>query len=143
MRQLLYVSAAAEDMTGDVLTAILETSRRNNRASGITGMLLHVDGGFLQVLEGPDNAIQETFTRIRRDPRHTATNVLVDRQADERLFPDWTMGFDEPLSGHPDTAGIFEATRTAIEGAVSEETAAEIAILLRTFYRVNAKRFEV
>ena len=140
MHRLIYVSAAVDAMTPDVLAQILEASRRNNPKAGITGMLLYIDGGFLQLLEGPEEAVHATYDRICRDRRHDEPRVLLDRAAEGRLFPDWTMGFEEPLQGHPDTGGIFEASKAAIEGAVSEQRAAEIAILLRTFYRVNTSR---
>ena len=53
MHQLVYVSAASWAMSNAELNEILDVSRRNNRQSGVTGMLLHLDRGFLQVLEGP------------------------------------------------------------------------------------------
>lgn len=135
--QLVYVSAGQTAAEPQVLADILEASRRNNPAKDITGMLLHIDGGFLQILEGPQDAVRKTYQRILSDRRHFNQQILLERAVPERLFPDWTMGFEQPLEGHPDTGGIFEATRTAIEGAVSPEKAKEIAILLHTFYTVN------
>ena len=37
---------------------------------GITGLLLFIDGGFLQMLEGEERAVRELYTRIAADRRH-------------------------------------------------------------------------
>ena len=141
MRQLIYVSAAAQTTSATDLADILESARRNNPRCGLTGMLLHIDGGFLQLLEGPWHAVQQTYERICRDERHDNPRILLDRPTDTRLFPDWTMGFERPLEGHRDTGGMFEATRAAVEGAVDQVNASDIAVLLRTFYRVNKGQY--
>ena len=54
MRQLLYVSDTAPSLPDGTLDAILTASRTHNAPAGITGLLLHIEGGFLQVLEGED-----------------------------------------------------------------------------------------
>ncbi len=138
MHQLVYVSAASWAMSNADLNGILDVSRRNNRRDGVTGMLLYIDRGFLQVLEGPRPAAQETFAHIRRDPRHNAVRVLVEQEIRERLFAGWSMGFDRLDPGQPRTADVFAVTSEAIENAVLPEKAADIAILLRNFYKVNS-----
>jgi hypothetical protein len=70
MRQLLYVSNAARDIAPRALDAILSASRANNVLLGITGLLLHIDGGFLQILEGDERAVRELYARIAADRRH-------------------------------------------------------------------------
>lgn len=138
MHQLVYVSAASWAMSNADLNEILDVSRRNNRRDGVTGMLLHIDRGFLQVLEGPRPAVQEIFAPIRRDPRHNAVRVLVEQEIRDRLFAGWSMGFDRLDPGQPRTSDVFAATREAIENALPPEKAADIAILLRNFYKVNS-----
>ncbi|HKQ10718.1 MAG TPA: BLUF domain-containing protein, partial [Rhizomicrobium sp.] len=64
MRQLLYVSNTALEIGLNDLDRILTTSRRNNAMMGITGLLLFIDGGFLQILEGEERAVRELYTRI-------------------------------------------------------------------------------
>jgi hypothetical protein len=138
MFQLMYVSTAAWKMENDDLSSILDVSRANNRRLGITGLLLHLDHGFLQVLEGPKDAVLEIFGRIERDHRHTGLRILFRRDVPERLFGDWSMGFDRWTKDAPRTAGVFEITADAIQNIILPEKAVEIAVLLRNFYRVNA-----
>jgi hypothetical protein len=140
MYQLVYVSAASTALSDTDLNQILDASRRNNRPRDITGMLLLIDQGFLQVLEGPKQAVLEVFARIGADKRHSALRVLVQHEAPERLFPNWSMGFDKLGPGHTPTADVFAVTREAIQNAVEPARAVEIATLLRTFYKVNADR---
>ena len=136
MYQLVYVSASSWAMKDSDLITILEVSRRKNPPLGVTGMLLHLDHGFLQVLEGPKDAVLSVFAAIERDYRHHGVRVLVQHDVEERLFGEWSMGFDRPTAEHSPL--VFEITRDVIEHAVSSEKAAEIAILLRNFYQVNA-----
>ncbi len=137
MYQLVYVSTASWPMTNGELNAILDISRAKNRRLGVTGMLLHLDNGFLQVLEGPKPAVLEVFSKIERDTRHIGVRVLVQKEVEERLFDGWSMGFDRLSERNPRTADVFKISRDAIENAVAPEKAADIAVLLRNFYRIN------
>ena len=135
MRQLLYVSNTSRDTSDQVLEAILATSRKNNSRDGITGILLFIEGGFLQVLEGEEAAVSAAFERIRKDGRHWNSMVLLDRQA-PRVFADWSMGFTRVSQG-ADPAGVFALTADALKGKVSPDAPAVIVTLLQTFYRIN------
>lgn len=92
---LTYVSIANNDFSPEQLVELLETSRRNNEKSGITGMLLYKDRRFLQVLEGAEDAVRVTYARIERDPRHRDLVLLLSDEEQEREFADWSMAFHE------------------------------------------------
>lgn len=96
-----YVSAASDPFDDDRLNDLLTQSRRSNHEHDLTGMLLYRRGRFFQVLEGPQDAVDELMTKIRRDPRHTDVRVLLSEHMDERRFTEWTMGY-EPI-GVPTT----------------------------------------
>lgn len=87
----MYVSSSAPRGTKIAVEPILEQSRHNNAIDGISG-LLWTDGiRFLQVLEGEVEAVEATFARIARDPRHHAIVTLSDRKIDAREFGSWSM----------------------------------------------------
>ena len=91
MRQLLYVSTASRPDARIDIDAIFERSRHNNALDGVTG-LLYTDGRrFLQVIEGSDESIEQTFARIGGDNRHKDITVLIDRSIDAREFGYWAM----------------------------------------------------
>jgi hypothetical protein len=52
LHQIIYTSHSLVPMTGDELLELLDQSRRDNAAVGITGLLLHADGSFMQTIEG-------------------------------------------------------------------------------------------
>jgi len=141
MFQLVYVSSATWPMNNEDLNRILDISRANNRRLSVTGLLLHIDQGFLQVLEGPKDAVLTLFSRIQKDSRHIGLRVLIQQDIDERLFADWHMGFERLTPGVKRTADIFEITQAAIAATFPSEKAVDLAILLRNFYRVNAGDF--
>ncbi|AZU05306.1 hypothetical protein X907_2797 [Glycocaulis alkaliphilus] len=80
---------------------IIYACERNNTPSSITGVLVHDRGRFIQLLEGPEDAVDCLFARIRSDSRHTRVAVLLREPCLERLVADWSMAFlnagDAPL----------------------------------------------
>lgn len=92
MIRLLYISTARELVTPAMLADILRSSRRNNAACDVTGLLIVGGRRFLQALEGPQAAVETTFKRIHMDPRHFAVVQLAREAITERQFPDWAMG---------------------------------------------------
>lgn len=98
-RLKLYLSSATRRLDNRELADLLDLSRSRNLEAGVTGMLLHHDGDFLQVLEGEDEAVARTWERIARDRRHRGIIVMLDERRDERLFPDWSMGFRRTVAG--------------------------------------------
>lgn len=93
LKQLVYVSSAAHPFSDDELVQLLRVSRRNNAAAGVTGALLHADGNIMHVLEGPPEAVDAVFTRVRKDPRHHGVLLLLETHVEERSFADWSVGF--------------------------------------------------
>lgn len=99
MLQIVYISTAQPGFAQSDLREVLEASRRNNAAVDVTGLLVAGGRRFLQVLEGPEAAVEATLARIKADPRHRALVNLSSKQVDARQFGDWSMGFE--LGGVP------------------------------------------
>ena len=90
---LVYSSSAINPLSENELLDLLQKSRENNLAKDITGMLLYCNRLFIQALEGPEENVHALFSKIKKDPRHSMINILIDRKAELRCFPDWSMGF--------------------------------------------------
>jgi Sensors of blue-light using FAD len=90
---LLYRSVEAYEMDSADMLKLLLDARSHNRYGDITGLLLHRSGHFMQVLEGPHDQVRALYERIATDSRHRDVTIEWDAPADERLFPDWQMGF--------------------------------------------------
>lgn len=113
MIRLLYISTARQQVSPEDLADILRTSRRNNAAAGVTGLLVVGGRRFLQALEGPDLEVRKTYDRIARDPRHFAVVQLAREEIVERQFSAWSMGAQ--AGGRPgDHASLSEAVATLI-----------------------------
>ena len=50
--RLIYSSEASSELTADDIENILGEARENNKKIDITGVLVHLDNIFIQVLEG-------------------------------------------------------------------------------------------
>ena len=88
-----YVSTETLDLGSAGMVKLLTEARRINTSRDITGLLLHRERSFYQVLEGEEDIVRQTFDSIEKDKRHTAIDVLFEGEVDEREFPDWQMGF--------------------------------------------------
>lgn len=108
---MAYLSSATEPPTGDVLDSILAASRRNNAARGVTGMLCHYDGSFLQFLEGAEDDVEAVFGVIAMDQRHRGLVRLYTRKIAERLFPDWSMALARPGDLDPEQQAFSKGLR--------------------------------
>lgn len=89
--RLIYASRAA-DASAAAIEDIFQQAREHNPASGITGVLCHGGGVFLQAIEGGRSQVSELFGHIQRDPRHQDVELLLYEEIDERRFGGWTMG---------------------------------------------------
>jgi hypothetical protein len=94
MYQLTYISTARPG-ANDQLADILAVARHRNRLNGITGLLIADGKRFLQALEGDGPIIEETFARIKNDPRHFAVVMLSMREIGRREFGEWEMACNQ------------------------------------------------
>lgn len=88
----VYASRAASPMASSTIDAILEQSRGNNPARGITGILCHSGDIFIQVLEGGRDEVCDLFNAIVKDDRHGNVRILHYEEIRERKFSGWSMG---------------------------------------------------
>jgi hypothetical protein len=111
MIQLIYHSQATEPFSQKQLTTLLTRARANNEALGITGMLIHHRGTFLQVLEGAEATVMRLLEIIAADPRHADVCELTRLKIAARNFGEWSMGFfnadTEALAETPGFADLF------------------------------------
>ena len=95
--QLIYQSYAQVPFEPYELQDLLEKARVRNLRHRINGLLLYTpDGRFLQVLEGPREAVRALhYQHIARDPRHYNCRVL------DEGFSDTCSFLREPMAFRP------------------------------------------
>lgn len=97
LMQLIYVSRpfGFDEAT---LDDILLVARSRNPAAGLTGALICRRDLFMQMLEGPREAVTATFRRILNDDRHIEVTLVHAGATEARLFPNWAMRDDPAKS---------------------------------------------
>ena len=141
MRQIVYFSTASGRQDAIVVADIVARSRANNLRDGVTGLLVAGGHRYLQVVEGPDGAVDQLALRLRRDERHLAMSILIDRAIERRSFDGWSMAFTrEPrLDEYATFAEAVDQMRCQITDAKLRE---QLDCFERTF-STDAKRIDI
>lgn len=136
--RLTYASRAAEWLSRDDLRQIARTAQRRNKALGITGLLLYVEGDFIQVLEGPGAAVEQIYELIENDPRNKWVTRLSTERILRRAFEDWSMGCFEV--GLEDIQGEAFFILDSAEPRVRPRFSGDFSVFLEQFYARNRAR---
>ena len=91
--RLIYVSTARPGLAEADILSILNTSQSNNEERYITGYLAHNVDSFMQMLEGSRAEVEEIFSRILKDDRHSGVVRILAEKAERRAFPTWSMNY--------------------------------------------------
>lgn len=99
MMRLLYISQSAPGISTIEVQEIVQSARQNNPILGITGVLVHGGGMFMQLLEGSEQVLFRMYVKIMDDSRHNNCQVLHISPAKDRIFTKWSMGLidSDPL----------------------------------------------
>ena len=76
MKRIKYVSRFAKPFSEPELEQLADLAAAKNKDLDVTGVLITSGGVFFQVLEGPEEAVDDIFAAIEADSRHTDLLVL-------------------------------------------------------------------
>jgi len=134
MLSLIYVSISVNLLNDEELLSILKVSRENNASKDVTGLLLYKGGNFMQVLEGPDEVVNDLYEKIKLDSRHKDVSLISREQISARQFSSWEMAFqnlDNPaVKNEPGYSQFLQDEFTA---NVYRENPLQAYIMLLTF----------
>ena len=88
-----YLSQSKLDWTDEAIDQLLERSKQNNATRGITGAMIYANGYFMQLIEGPQIAVDELYSAIEADPRHEVLSLIHNQEIKDRHFSDWAMEY--------------------------------------------------
>jgi len=92
LHEIIYASQRSPGLTNArIVDDIVLPSSRTNRDLEISGCLWFNDHRFLQVLEGPRDAVEQIYARIEKDTRHHHVNLIGHLAIEERSFNRWGM----------------------------------------------------
>lgn len=86
-----YTSHAAHAMRQSDLDHILQDARERNQMLSITGVLLYVEGRFMQYLEGPRSSLWKVLQIITKSHRHHHLDLSDIQPIQQRAYPAWHM----------------------------------------------------
>jgi len=90
-----YMSSQSRVMSKKSIEEFLFQVREKNKLLTITGVLLLIQGKFVQYIEGPEEEITDVYKSISNDQRHTDLILLDSGDLEERQFKDWSMAYKE------------------------------------------------
>ena len=88
-----YVSSAVRLLNDVELEALLLDARAFNATREVTGALLYHEGTFFQYFEGPAEAVEAVYDRVKASRLHRGLVELLHEQVQQRQFGSWRMGF--------------------------------------------------
>ena len=89
---IVYTSQISEGIDIDqLLSEVMPIALVSNAKNDITGALFFHQDRFLQVLEGPENKINQLMNNIQKDTRHTNVEIILNEGLNRRSYEDWSM----------------------------------------------------
>ena len=122
--QIVYRSVASGVLDEIQVGEFLKTVRGGDLRSRVSGMLLYRDGCCIQLIEGPREAVLQTFHRICQDTRHREITVLEERWSDWLVMPTWALVYVPA-----DPSGVADPCAAGIDFVLDPEQARDICKL--------------
>ena len=123
----IYTSVQTNPLSEAEVARLVQESRINNIQHGVTGILLHVNDTFFQVLEGSKEVVEALYAKILEDPRHKRVTRIIFETISRRYFGDSDMN-------------IATMTRTELATVLGEENMAKRELILAELDEGRAKR---
>lgn len=139
MEQLVYLSSQSWEMRDDDLVQLLAQSRANNQRLGVTGMLLHGDHLFLQVLEGEAAVVARLYEKIQADERNRGCRTIWQKTIAQREFGGWRMASAAVSNGQLQAMPGFSDFMGENGSMLSSEFAGAAHFMLRSFRDLHGK----
>lgn len=128
---LVYRSRASAQLTEEGIHQLLGAARLRNKSIGVTGVLLFDGVHFVQLLEGPERALDGLFDTIRQDRRHHHVVQLLRDYAPLRRFDGDEMLMVD-LRGHgaeEASAAILNQLKEQVDPTLSDDRVLKILLL--------------
>lgn len=98
MESLFYISEGqiGHEEASSRIASLVEGSLVKNARLNLTGALLFTGTHFVQILEGPNEQLDQLMRSIERDIRHTNVTVIDRGPITTRQFPKWGLAYFGP-----------------------------------------------
>lgn len=133
--EIIYVSQRSERVSDRMIVdEIVIPSGMNNRRLDITGILWFSEEHFLQVIEGPRDAIISLYQSIQRDSRHFDITTVSEGSIPQRSFKRWGLRALQCEHGQEITGliSMLKAESNTKKKALASTDAENISLQIRT-----------
>ncbi|MFY0601859.1 MAG: BLUF domain-containing protein [Cyclobacteriaceae bacterium] len=137
LHSLVYVSHTSYPWTDLELNNLVTKAASHNSEKEITGMLVHSNNRFLQVLEGEERHVKSLYKTICADKRHEKVLLLVEHPISRRNFVGWSMGYKSIESEQLERASGFTSIDQFFEKPNVENSGHPALTFLKKFYEKN------
>ena len=93
LKTICYISDSCQEESLHALKILYSKAKKNNIKYNISGILIYSNDNFLQVLEGDQTSVDDTFKRISLDTRHRNIFEVINIDIQQRIFEDYNFGF--------------------------------------------------
>jgi len=87
------MSVQAQTLRDSDIEELLFNAREKNKRLAITGVLLLIQGKFIQYIEGYEEDIDKVYESIKVDTRHNDLLLLDSGYIDKRQYNSWSMAY--------------------------------------------------
>lgn len=91
LEALVYCSQVVPGLSPGQNETLVAQSAAHNKIAGVTGILLFDGARFLQYIEGPEDGVALTYSRILGSSSHCEVVELARASGGARRFPYWAL----------------------------------------------------
>lgn len=88
---IIYQSKAQPNFTPMDIELMLMKAKRKNKRIKVTGCIVYANNKFIQLIQGPKDAITDLYASIKADKRHFKVTTLLKQSSDTKIWSDWSM----------------------------------------------------
>ncbi|MTE27524.1 BLUF domain-containing protein [Winogradskyella ouciana] len=88
---VIYQSKSQSHFAPMDIELMLMKAKRKNKRLKITGCIVYADNKFIQLIQGPKDAIIDLYKEIKADKRHFKVTTLLEQSTEQKIWSDWSM----------------------------------------------------
>ncbi|WP_412560429.1 BLUF domain-containing protein [Winogradskyella sp. MIT101101] len=88
---VIYQSKSQSHFAPMDIELMLMKAKRKNKRLKITGCIVYGDNKFIQLIQGPKDAIIDLYKEIKADKRHFKVTTLLEQSTEQKIWSDWSM----------------------------------------------------
>ena len=131
---ILYSSHSKKQFTIQELSGLWKKFVKNNISLGVTGILIHLNDRFIQLLEGEKTIVEELYEKIVKDERHNDVTQLLKGTLKKRNYENCLMGYHNYVDNNSISLGAGSHILNQIDNKVISQSDHPALHFLKMFY---------